>query len=272
MYVHALNLKKTTLDLQPYFQLWSRELTGLYNARELQNMWRILCTEGGDLNIPEVIDRLKNKEPFDYVLGHSEFYGLPIKVNSSVLIPRPETEELVDWILNEHDIHPISVLDIGTGSGCIAVALAVKRPSWKVTAVDISEDALEVAKENASLNGVEIRYETLNILRAVPDGRFDIVISNPPYIPKSEEPVMSASTVQFEPKEALFTEGEDALVFYRRIAALAKSMLNPNGRLYFELNEFRAKQATDCIQEMGYAVEVRNDMQGKQRMLKAVIN
>jgi len=255
----------------PHLEQW-KELTGLYNARELQSMWRILSHEPGDINMPLVIERLKNKEPFDYILGHTEFYSLPFKVNTSVLIPRPETEELVEWILKDHkEESALNVLDIGTGSGCIGISLASQRNGWKVSVSDISPDAIRVARENAILNGVEVDFYESDILQSKPSGAFDIVVSNPPYIIESESSVMSGSTLAYEPHEALFTGGEDALLFYRRIGELAKELLTPGGRLYFEINEFRAQETATCLEQMGYEVLVRKDLQRKDRMIRAML-
>ncbi|MCP4120152.1 MAG: peptide chain release factor N(5)-glutamine methyltransferase [Bacteroidetes bacterium] len=255
----------------PHLEQW-KELAGLYNARELQNMWRFLNREPGDINMPLVIERLKNKEPFDYILGHTEFYSLPFKVNTSVLIPRPETEELVDWILKGHkEESALNVLDIGTGSGCIAISLASQRSGWKVSASDISPDAIAVARENAILNSVEVDFNESDILHSIPNGTFDIVVSNPPYIIESESTVMSGSTLKYEPHEALFTGGGDALLFYRRIGEVAKELLTPGGRLYFEINEFRAQETTTCLEQMGYEAIVGKDLQKKDRMIRAML-
>lgn len=259
-------------DINNYLAYWTEVLAGRYSSRELQQMWRVLnreFREGGINDLPLVIERLRTGEPFDYVLGHSEFYGLSFRVDPSVLIPRPETEELVEWVLSCRQQDACRVLDIGTGSGCIAVALASRRPRWEVQALDISGKALELATENAASNGAVVTFFQLDILDDMPEGRFDIIVSNPPYIDPDESGRMGAGTLQFEPQEALFTGSGDPFQFYDRIAALATSILEENGDLFFELNEFRARAIQEVIEARGLTCEVRKDLQGKQRMLRA---
>jgi release factor glutamine methyltransferase len=256
--------------IHKYIDRWKAELSGLYHARELQHMWRVLSREEVIPPMDEVIDRLKQREPFDYILGHSIFFGLPFRVDRSVLIPRPETEELVAWILEDCANEYTRVLDIGTGSGCIAIALASHRPAWDVTAIDVSGEALALARQNALLNEVRVSFAAMDILADRPAGHFDIIVSNPPYITSDEKHLLTAGTRQFEPEVALFAGGTDPLVFYRRIAAISRDILNANGRLYFELNEFHAEAIRKMTGEYGLESILRADLQGKPRMLQAV--
>lgn len=220
--------------------------------------------------------RLLEKEPVQYVLGEADFYGLKFKVSPDVLIPRSETEELVHWILSSHTKEqPLEVLDIGTGSGCIAITLKKKAPDWHVYGSDVSHNALFIAQENSSINHVNVDWIENDILQ---DGQWvelplcDLIISNPPYIGHEEEGKMPASVLDFEPHLALFVEGGDPLLFYRVIARLGKIHLKPNGWIYFEVNEFRAKGVMDMLQLLGYThIELQQDMQGKDRMLRACV-
>ena len=256
-----------------YIDEWNASLSGIYNARELQNMWRILYRLGLEKDIGDfqgIIERLKNKEPFDYILGNTEFFGLTFQVDPGVLIPRPETEQLVEWVLLENGPDARQVLDIGTGSGCIAIALAKNRRKWKLHALDISDDALEIARSNASTNNVKVTFSQSDILRSGMDISYDIIISNPPYITTEERDQVSENTLRFEPDTALFTGSDDAMIFYRRIAELAKEHLTTQGQLFFELNEFHAFEIGQMISNMGYVVEIRKDLQGKDRMMKAI--
>jgi release factor glutamine methyltransferase len=212
---------------------------------------------------------LKNLEPFDYILGDSEFYGLKFKVDHSVLIPRPETEELVAWVLEENDAVRRTALDIGTGSGCIPIALASHRPAWKLSALDISEDALRIARQNASDHQVSIIFFHCDILKEALLANYDLIVSNPPYIPTSEREKMSEGTLHYEPALALFTGSDDALLFYKRIGALAKDHLTAGGKMYLELNEFHARETFKLFMDLGFETTLKMDMQGKSRMLRA---
>lgn len=224
--------------------------------------------------------RLMKGEPVQYVLGHAFFMGLKFKVNRHVLIPRPETEELVDWIVREHqDKNTFNILDIGTGSGCIAITLKRFLPQCSVQAVDISAEALKVALENASLNETAVDFSQMDILQAglitpserVPvEKRFHIIVSNPPYIPSSESVTMPKNVTDFEPPLALFVDDVSPLQFYRAIAAFGKHALLPGGFVYVELHETMASRAAALFEEYGYQqVIIRKDLQGKERMLKA---
>lgn len=215
--------------------------------------------------------KLQQGEPIQYITETTEFYGLPFKVNPSVLIPRPETEELVHFILAEHPNQPIQkVIDIGTGSGCIPIALAFNRRNWTIEAIDISSAALVVAKENAILNDVSVQFKQLDVLNDNWIGQYDIMVSNPPYITQKERPQMSATTLNFEPSIALFTGSDSALLFYEKIGQIAMQHLSENGVLYFELNEFYANEISQMLNEIGFEVTIKIDLQGKPRMARCV--
>lgn len=216
-----------------------------------------------------ILPRLINHEPLDYIVGNSEFYGLTLNVSPAVLIPRPETEELVDWVLSEHADVNLNVLDIGTGSGCIPIVLAKENEHWQFEAVDISAEALEVATTNAMQHQVAINFIQSDILKDDLSKQYDIIVSNPPYIINEERVKMSASTLNYEPEIALFTTNDNALQFYKRIGEMAKHSLKPNGTLYFELNEFYADDIKNMLEAMGYETVLKNDLQGKPRMLRA---
>lgn len=222
----------------------------------------------------ESIERLKNHEPIQYIIGETEFYGLPFKVNQHCLIPRPETEELVEWIINDYkNKHAASytVLDIGTGSGCIAISLAYHLSSLKVFALDISQEALNIASLNASINKVAVNFIQRNVLTTTSlPAQFDIIVSNPPYVREREKAAMKENVLQFEPESALFVPYKDPLLFYRKISELALSGLSPGGSLYFEINEYLSKEMKNMLYDLGYKnVELKQDIFGKDRMIKA---
>jgi release factor glutamine methyltransferase len=226
----------------------------------------------------ELIERLKNYEPIQYILGETEFFGLPFKVNESVLIPRPETEELVDWIINSvipHSVEKqINILDIGTGSGCIAISLAKNIPNAKVYALDVSKDALSVAQQNAQQNNVDITFINANILELnseLNNLQFDVIVSNPPYVRELEKELMHDNVLKHEPHLALFVEDDNALVFYRVIAELSQKLLKENGLLFFEINEYLGDQMKQLLSENKFQdIELRQDINQKDRMTKAV--
>lgn len=218
------------------------------------------------------INRLKAGEPVQYVTGIADFYGLQLRVTPDVLIPRPETEELVEWILEETAPgQELRVTDIGTGSGCIALALKHKRPEWTVTGYDLSEDALAIARENAEKLELDLAFHQGDALKPEAfKGVFDIIVSNPPYIPPSEKDRMGASTLAHEPDMALFVPEEDPLLFYRGIGGIAAAALKEGGHLFFETNEFNNERVVDLLKALGFAsVEARQDIQGKWRMVLA---
>ncbi|MCM4157897.1 peptide chain release factor N(5)-glutamine methyltransferase [Gramella sp. AN32] len=220
------------------------------------------------------LNQLKKSVPIQYILGETEFFGLKFKVNDAVLIPRPETEELVEWILQDfkNSEKKLSVLDIGTGSGCIPIALAKKLASAELSAMDISENALEVARENARLNAVDVAFKLQNILETETLAeKFDIIVSNPPYVRELEKNEMSENVLKYEPKSALYVGDDDALIFYRKITKLAKNALKKNGVLYFEVNQYLGTETENLIQEFGFETQLKKDIFGNHRMIKATL-
>ena len=221
--------------------------------------------------LTEIVGKLKNSEPIQYILGETDFFGLAFYVNGSVLIPRPETEELVQWVLESAENKPIKILDIGTGSGCIAVTLAKKMPSAEVHAWDISEDALEVARKNAERNGVKVIFSKRDMLREpVSDEKFDIIVSNPPYVTEVEKTEMQENVLNFEPHLALFVPDDNALVLYEKIANFALTNLNNGGQLFFEINRAKGADIARLLEEKGFKnIELRKDISGNERMVMA---
>lgn len=217
--------------------------------------------------------RLEKNEPIQYILGTAHFLGLDLEVNSSVLIPRPETEELAHWVLQTHNQHVQSVLDVCTGSGCIALALR-KLGKWKaVSGLDVSPSALEVARRNTTTLKLDVDWIEADILTDnLPGQTWDVIVSNPPYVLPSEAVEMTNGVLHFEPNLALFTPENDPILFYKAICNLAVRHLKPDGVLYFELNPKTATEVTRFLQTLGFEeVEVRKDMSGKERMLKACL-
>ncbi|KAA5544176.1 peptide chain release factor N(5)-glutamine methyltransferase [Adhaeribacter rhizoryzae] len=229
------------------------------------------------LSVEKIISRLQQHEPLQYVLGTAHFYGLELKVSPAVLIPRPETEELVDIIIKENIAgHNLQVLDICTGSGCIPIALSAHLKAQAVYGLDISEPALAVAQHNALKYQQPVKWLQQDILAGplnLPPRSFDIIVSNPPYVLQQEKRLMRANVIDFEPHLALFVPNEDALQFYEQIAIQALTLLKPTGILYFEINENKAASLTLMLQEMGYkTIKILKDMFGKDRFIRATIN
>lgn len=220
----------------------------------------------------KIFGRLMEGEPVQYVLGRAEFCGRWFSVRPGVLIPRPETEELCAWITADSKASGSpKVLDIGTGSGCIAITLQLDMPESNVTAWDISADALDVARENAQLLGANVNFVRQDALNAKPEGEWDVIVSNPPYICEKEKKDMAVNVLEHEPHTALFVPDADPLLFYRAITRLAVQTLNKGGRLYFEINPIYADDTYRMMQAEGMtAVELRSDMYGKQRMAKGI--
>lgn len=214
-----------------------------------------------------IIDRLLRNEPIQYVLGSCQFLDLELKVNKHVLIPRAETEELVEWTLQEKFS---SALDIGTGSGCIAIALA-KYSKAKIEAIDISSKALGVAKNNAIFNNTKVKFIEGDILQLEMEKTFDVIVSNPPYVLDKEKIFMNHNVIDYEPHLALFVPDENPLIFYKRIIDISTKLLNNNGRLFLEINEKFGIKTNNLLQEFGFVdIELKKDINGKDRMLKAV--
>ncbi|OPZ11677.1 MAG: Release factor glutamine methyltransferase [Bacteroidetes bacterium ADurb.BinA261] len=222
-------------------------------------------------NIIEIVSRLRNHEPIQYILGKAEFYNLQLQVNPAVLIPRPETEELIDWILSEKKSFRY-ILDIGTGSGCIAIALAKNISKSEVDAWDISLAALKTANVNAKNNNVRINFNQVDILNDEMEYKtYDLIVSNPPYIAESEKQAIEPNVLDFEPHLALFVPDSDPLIFYRKIADLAIKLLIPGGELFFEINRAKGSDIVSLLTQKGFTgVQLRKDLSGNERMIKAV--
>ncbi|MBE9575098.1 peptide chain release factor N(5)-glutamine methyltransferase [Flavobacterium proteolyticum] len=261
-YLH--NLKRIDVALNPNFELSEEEV----------KKWNTILAD------------LQQEKPIQYITGEAWFYGLQFEVNENTLIPRPETEELVEWILNSSIIHhpsPINILDIGTGTGCIPISLKTNLPEANVSAIDVSEKALEVAKRNAELNKVEVNFIQTNILEVedlsqLPSSvihhpsSYNIIVSNPPYVRNLEKEEIKKNVLDYEPHLALFVEDTDALLFYRKIAQLALKNLSPNGLLFFEINQYLGKETVELLQNLGFKnIELKKDMYGNNRMIKCSI-
>jgi len=229
-----------------------------------------------------ILEDLKQQKPIQYILGETEFYGLQFKVNENVLIPRPETEELVDWIIKDskfksQNSEPIKILDIGTGSGCIAISLAKHLSEAQVFAVDISESAIKMAKENADRNGIEVEFIKANILESSlwedvalqQIGFFDVIVSNPPYVRELEKQEIKPNVLDNEPHLALFVENDNPLIFYKAITDFAVDKLKSNGSLYFEINQYLGQETKQLLVDAEFKdIQLRKDLNGNDRMLK----
>lgn len=223
----------------------------------------------------EKIKQLLDGVPFQYVLGETYFYNITLKTDKRALIPRPETEELVDWIVNEHQNRKdVKILDIGTGSGCIPLAIKCVFPNANVIGVDIDIDALNLAKENAKALNLEVEFQDYDILSSGKiEGEWDIIVSNPPYIPIREKSQMAKHVLEHEPDLALFTANENPLVFYEKIADFAAEKLKSDGWLYFEIHESNADEVVQVLKNRGFhAITVKKDLQGKDRMIRCKLN
>ena len=280
------------------------ELRGFYPEEELRELayWILEETTGmtrtqiltdckdtqNISNMEIILQKLRAHEPIQYIFGHTEWMGLDLRVTPATLIPRPETAELVEWILQVGDRDkPLRVLDIGTGSGCIAIALKKAAPHWQVTGLDISEDALAVAKENATRNKVEVNWLQADILSPIahcPLPIADIIVSNPPYICNSEKKDMDARVLDYEPHSALFVPDTAPLLFYRQIASIALQFSTGVAELqrsdlqaqpiylFFEINEAYGNEVCAMMEQMGYTdIQLKNDMYGKPRMVFGAI-
>jgi len=279
--------------LKNFRKAFSKQLSVLYPKTEIDTFFFILVEEYLDLQridtvlkpeflittnklalLNTALKRLQNEEPIQYILGKTEFYGLPLKVDKNTLIPRPETEELVELILKEvNKSKPLQILDIGTGTGCIAISLAKNLPLANISAIEISDKALAIAKQNALLNNVAINFLQRDILKAekLPQN-FDIIVSNPPYVRELEKETIKNNVLQNEPYLALFVEDNNPLIFYDKIGNLAKQSLSKNGILYFEINEYLGKEMIDLLDFKGFRqVQLKKDLFGKDRILKALI-
>lgn len=258
-------------------QTFFYELAAFYlsiKKHELVFNLDVLLTTSQQQHLDQALQRLIQQEPIQYIIGFSEFMGLSIQVTHEVLIPRPETEELVLWILEDLkqiEKPTIRILDIGTGSGCIAIALAKQLPQAEVYALDISKKALEVAQKNAQLHGVEIQFLDVNVLEvSTLNKKFDIIVSNPPYVTPSEKSAMQANVLNFEPHTALFVPEDQPLLFYDAICRLAISDLASGGQLYLEINEAYGLPLIELLTRYNFtSYYLKKDLYGKDRMVKA---
>ncbi len=237
----------------------------------------IRLSESDLLYFRSVVKRLQANEPIQYIFGDTEFYGLLMKCDSRALIPRPETEELVDWILSDvNKFDPLEMLDMCTGSGCIALALKSQLKQANISAIDWSQDALDLTAENSQALKLELTIQKIDVLSdfnfwSFQPNSFDVWVSNPPYIPLKEKELMESNVLEFEPDMALFVEDDSALIFYENIGKAARLYLKSGGKLYFELNENYAEETKQLMEEIGFiSVEIKVDLQGKKRMLKAI--
>ena len=273
------------------FSDFCHQLRNVYDEREARNISKIVFEDVFHIydaksnkeldddqlaQLNSIQSRLLDHEPVQYIIGHADFYGLKLKVTPKVLIPRPETEELVYWIVEDYkskSSKALKILDIGTGSGCIPIVLKKNLSMSKIRAIDKQVDALAIAKENARIFNTEIRFFETDILDEKSwksFGNFDIIVSNPPYIPKQESEQMLPQVLAYEPHQALFVENEHPLIFYQKISAFALEKLNPDGHLYFELNEFNSAEVKALLQSAGFSkIELRKDLSGKPRMIRA---
>lgn len=260
-----------SIELNPILSILAEHITGWDQLQQALNKETKL-NEKQILAFDKAAAELKAGKPIQYVIGKAWFMGEAYSVNEHVLIPRPETEELVDWILEYAEIKgtALRILDIGTGSGCIAIALKKALPDSNVSAIDISTNALKVAADNASILNVAIEFVPLDILNTafLPD-QYDVIVSNPPYIPMHEMENMEMQVAAQEPNIALFVPDEDPLVFYKAIARLAKLHLKPNGQLFFEIHFDQGEAMISMLDEMHFHAELREDLFGKDRMIRA---
>jgi release factor glutamine methyltransferase len=285
-------MKNSSFKIKEYRTQFIQELTPIYDAGEAESFFYLILEEKHQLRRIDlalhpnlvfseveivvwnsILEQLKQEIPVQYLLGKTSFYGLDFEVNENVLIPRPETEELVEWILESQkskvESQNIRILDIGTGSGCIAISLAKNIPNAAVFAIDVSEKALATAKKNAERNAVEVTFINQNILETEDlRQQFDIIVSNPPYVRNLEKEEIKKNVLDNEPHLALFVEDNDALIFYKKIAELAQKNLSENGQLYFEINQYLGKETVDLLEKMNFKnIELQKDIYGNDRMI-----
>ncbi len=282
----------TVIDL--YHEI-EKQLKGIYPSQEIQSLQNLifenkiglalhqiilnpnLIIKSGEVEaILNIVSQLKLQKPIQYILGEADFFGLKFKVNPNVLIPRQETEELVDWVIKSNKVVAPSILDIGTGSGCIAISLATNIKDSSVSAVDISEGALSVAQENALSNNINVCLSKVDILdqtNTIPNQPFDIVVSNPPYVRELEKNLMQSNVLEHEPHSALFVSNNDPLLFYREIFERSNELLKMGGYVYFEVNEALGNEMVKLFERYQFSeIELRKDLNGKDRMIKAKRN
>lgn len=286
--------------IQDVFDKFKTELSTVYDVNEVASLTLLTINEVSGLSnaaikafsdrdltvaqsqkLTDILNELKTGKPIQYILGKTEFFGLPFLVNPLVLIPRPETEELVEWILatiKGNHLQSGKILDIGTGSGCIPIALKKNAPDFDLSAVDISSSALATAQSNASLNQVDIEFikdDILNPTSQISDlkSQISIIVSNPPYVTLTDKKQMHINVVDFEPHNALFVPEDDPLIFYRAIADFALSaLIKPNGFLFFEINESLGKETVQLLGLKGFKnIELKKDMSGRDRMIRCLV-
>ena len=270
-FIYDLNSLYTSNEIETFFYWSIEDVLQLKRVDFSLNPNQNLSETSKDV-LDSIIKRLTNQEPIQYILGYTEFYGLQFKVNPKVLIPRPETEDLVDWVIRDYKSNKtLNVLDLGTGSGCIPISIKKNLPQHQVYGVDISEEALQVARHNARINTVEVSFMQHDVLalRSFPV-ETDIIISNPPYVKYAEQSEISKNVLEYEPHLALFVANNNPLVFYQKICELAKNNSRPTS-VYFELNEYHTKDYLAMLETIGCSFyEFRKDYRAKTRMLKVV--
>ncbi len=285
-----------SFKIKEYRSQFIQELTSIYDAGEAESFFYLILEEKHQLRRVDlalrpdlvfsqeelvvwnsILKQLLEEIPIQYLLGKTSFYGLDFEVNENVLIPRPETEELVEWVVSENLVlsktNKLKILDIGTGSGCIAISLAKNFPNAQVFAVDVSDKALATAKINAEINDVKVSFINRNILETEDlEQEFDIIISNPPYVRNLEKLEIKKNVLNNEPHLALFVEDNDALIFYKKIAELAQKNLSKNGQLYFEINQYLGKEMIALLEQMNFKdIELRKDIYENDRMIRGCI-
>lgn len=284
------------MKIKDYRTRFIQELSSIYDSGEAESFFYLILEENHQLKRIDlalnpdlifskdeiqlwnsILKQLQQEIPIQYLLGKTIFYGLEFQVNENVLIPRPETEELVEWIIESQKSkvksQKVKILDIGTGSGCIAISLAKNIPNAEVFAIDVSKKALATAKKNAESNLVKVTFLEKNILETEDlEQQFDIIVSNPPYVRELEKQEIKKNVLDNEPHLALFVDDNDALIFYKKIAKLAQKNLSPNGQLFFEINQYLGKEMMELLQKMGFKnIELRKDIYGNDRMMKGTI-
>ena len=280
-FINCLDGLYPSEEIDSFFKLLTEKFIGL-NSLEIALNRKLPISEEVAEKFSKALFRLKEFEPIQYVLGETEFYGLRFRVNKHTLIPRPETEELVEWVVDDLKIlessansnESLGLLDIGTGSGCIAISIAENIRNVKVSALDISEEALQIAKQNALKNKVTVDFLQHDIVsKRVVDRQFNIIVSNPPYVRESEKDSMQQNVLEHEPAIALFVKNNDPLLFYRAIIRFAQNHLKDDGSVYFEINEYLSKDLIALLKTEGFhAIVLKKDIFGKDRMIRCIRN
>ncbi len=276
--------QNTFQAIKAYF---SSRLTEQFSENEIRYMLQVLVekrlnwtktdmllnnesrlSESDLLYFRSAVKELLEGVPFQHIVGYTYFYDLKVKCDRRALVPRPETEELVEWVLNNHSENEIQIVDICTGTGCIALAIKAHSAHAFVEGWDVSNDALDLAKENASQLDIDVSFKSVDVLKEMPqDRKWDVIVSNPPYIPLEEKALMSKTVTDYDPDLALFVPNENPLLFYKRIGEYALVNLNENGKGYFEIHEELGIETMQMLNELGFVSELKKDMQGKDRMV-----